>query len=569
MPNTTLRAGADTDTGRQRDTNEDAFLCNPDEGIFAVIDGVGGYAGGEVAAAEAREVIRRRLQHRTGSPEVRLREAVTNANNKIYRRSQIEPQLFGMACVLTVALVDGQRLFAAHVGDTRLYKIRGHRIEKLTRDHSFVGLREDRQELSEYEAMHHPRRNEILRDVGSTLHEPDDEHFIDIVEATFEPDCALLLCSDGLTDLVPSRDLLHLTHQHAGDPTATVEVLIQAANEAGGKDNITVVVVEGARFGEDHLTEPWPLSETDPPAPAEPPLPDSDIAPASAPSTDDPVGLWGDETTPLPSPWRYYFLGIATILVLIAATYMVWTLWPSGPVPGSSPTTRSSSTPPSGLSGRINGMLDQALPGETVTVPPGLYRETVRLRDGVTVRSAQPGSVRLVPPVDSTSGDTVAVWAEGITDAALIGFTIGPDTTGGATSDSFVVGILARNATVRIDSVTITGTTRAAVDLAVDTDALAEVTLQHSVLSNNAGIGVIARGDTRRLRLLDNEIRSNGKAGVVLVQQATLDLRGNTILENGVAGIEIRLDTTLARLRRMNTLSEDDVRVVIQENNPH
>ncbi len=214
-------------------------------------------------------------------------------------------------------------------------------------------------------------------------------------------------------------------------------------------------------------------------------------------------------------------------------------------------------------------MLDQALPGETVTVPPGLYRETVRLRDGVTVRSVPPGSVRLVPPVDSTSGDTVAVWAEGITDAALIGFTIGPDTTGGGASDSFAVGILARNATVRIDSVTITGTTRAAVDLAVDTDALAEVTLQHSVLSNNAGIGVIARGDTRRLRLLDNEIRSNGKAGVVLVQQATLDLRGNTILENGVAGIEIRLDTTLARLRRMNTLSEDDVRVVIQENNPH
>ena len=234
MSNPTLRAGAGTDTGRQRDINEDAFLCQPDEGIFAVIDGVGGYAGGEVAAAEAREVMRRRLQHRTGSPEVRLREAVTNANNKIYRRSQVEPQLFGMACVLTVALVEGQRLYAAHVGDTRLYKIRGHRIEKLTRDHSFVGLREDSQELSEYEAMHHPRRNEILRDVGSELHEPDDAHFIDIVEATFEPDCALVLCSDGLTDLVPSRDLLHLTHEHAGHPTATTEALIQAANKAGG-----------------------------------------------------------------------------------------------------------------------------------------------------------------------------------------------------------------------------------------------------------------------------------------------------------------------------------------------
>ncbi len=131
------------------------------------------------------------------------------------------------------------------------------------------------------------------------------------------------------------------------------------------------------------------------------------------------------------------------------------------------------------------------------------------------------------------------------------------------------MGILARNATVRIDSVTITGTTRAAVDLTVDTDTLAEVTLQHSVLSNNAGTGVITRGDTRRFHLLNNEIRSNGIAGVVLMSEATLDLRGNTILENGAVGIEIRLDTTLARLRRTNTLSENDVRIVGMDDNPY
>ena len=562
MVNPSWRAGAGTDTGRQREINEDAYLSKPDEGIFAVIDGVGGYAGGEVAAAEAREVIHRRLQHRTGSPEVRLREAVTNANNKIYRRSQVEPQLYGMACVLTVTLVEEERLYAAHVGDTRLYKIQGHRIEKLTRDHSFVGLREDSQELSEYEAMHHPRRNEILRDVGSALHEPNDADFIDIVEASFEPDCALVLCSDGLTDLVPSRDLLHLARKHAGHPETTVEALIQAANDAGGKDNITVIVVEGPRFGDDHWTEPAPLPEPDPPTPSAPPLPDI----GAASPTDDPVDHGRDETEPPPSPWRFYFMGVATTLALMAAVYAVWVLWPSGSVPGPSPTTRSSSNPPSGLPGTINGLLDQARPGAMVTIPPGRYRETVQLRNGVTVRSAVPGGARLVPPADSTSGERVAVRAEDITNAALVGFVIGPDTTA---SDSFAVGILTHNAAVRIDSVTITGTTRAAVDLAMDTDSLAEVTLQNSVLSNNAGIGLIVRGDIRRLRLLDNEIRSNRKGGVIFLPEVMLHIEGNTISENGTTGIAIRLDTTLARLRRMNTVDEGDVQVVVQENNPY
>ena len=562
MSNPGLRAGAGSDTGRQRDINEDAFLCQPDEGIFVVIDGVGGYAGGEVAAAEAREVIHRRLQHRTGSPEVRLREAVTNANNKIYTRSQVEPQLFGMACVLTAALVEGPRLYAAHVGDTRLYKIRGHRIEKLTRDHSFVGLREDSQELSEYEAMHHPRRNEILRDVGSALHEPDDANFIDIVEASFEPDCALVLCSDGLTDLVPSRDVLRLVHEHAGHPAAAVEALIEAANDAGGKDNITVVVVEGVRFGDDHWAEPELPSEIDLPASADPTLPDA--APSDAPSAEARVTFQSDDDTP--SPWRYYFMGVATTLVLLAAIFTIWALWPSGSVPGSSPASRPPD-PPSGLAGIINNLLDEARPGATVTVPAGLYRETVRLRNGVTVRSVSPGSVRLVPPVDSTTGERVAVWAEGITDAALIGFVIGPDTAEGVPADSFAVGILARHASVRIDSVTITGTTRAALDFTLNPDTLGEVTLQHSVVSNNAGIGLIVRGDIRRLRLLDNEIQSNGSAGVVIVQETMLALRGNTISGNGTTGIAIRLDTTLARLRRLNTVDEGDVQVVMQEEN--
>ncbi|MDX1547776.1 MAG: protein phosphatase 2C domain-containing protein [Rhodothermales bacterium] len=244
-----VRSAARSDVGRQRQTNEDRYLHQPDEGLFAVIDGVGGYAGGDVAAEEARKALLRRLRHRTGTPEVRLREAVALANNRIYRRARSAPELAQMACVLTAAVLDGDRLYAAHVGDTRLYKIRDGRIEKLTHDHSFVGVREDAGELSEQAAMRHPRRNEILRDVGSAEHGADDPAFVEYLEAPFEPDAALVLCSDGLTDLVTEGEVLEVVQRHAGNPERTVETLIGRANASGGVDNITVVVVEGARFG--------------------------------------------------------------------------------------------------------------------------------------------------------------------------------------------------------------------------------------------------------------------------------------------------------------------------------
>src|SRR5689334_7167784 len=109
-----------------------------------------------------------------------------------------------MTCVLTVAVVDDGRAIVGHVGDTRRYKLRNGRIEKATRDHSPVGEREDACEISEREAMRHARRNEVYRDVGSELHDPLDAGFIDLVEVPFEPDAALLLCSDGLTDLIDS-----------------------------------------------------------------------------------------------------------------------------------------------------------------------------------------------------------------------------------------------------------------------------------------------------------------------------------------------------------------------------
>ena len=153
-----------------------------------------------------------------------------------------------MACVLTVVVVDETRAVVGHVGDTRLYKLRDGRIEKVTHDHSPVGEREDSKEISELEAMHHPRRNEVYRDVGSEPHEPDDPDFIDVHEIPFEPDAALLLCSDGLTDLIASTTMSQIVDRFAGHPQQVVKGLIQAANVAGGKDNVSVVYVEGEQF---------------------------------------------------------------------------------------------------------------------------------------------------------------------------------------------------------------------------------------------------------------------------------------------------------------------------------
>src|SRR5262245_8423663 len=243
-----LMAAGQTDPGRHRNVNEDRFHCDASRGLFIVIDGVGGQAAGGKAADVALDVLKTRLARETGTPAERLREAIAAANNEIYRLAGSRPEWNGMACVLTVALIEHGQATIGHVGDTRLYKLRHDRIEKITRDHSPVGEREDSRELSELQAMRHPRRNEVYRDVGSEPHKPDDGDFVDISEIPFEADAALLLCSDGLSDLVDSGTIADVVSQCVGEPQAVTRALVEMANAAGGKDNITVVYIEGEKF---------------------------------------------------------------------------------------------------------------------------------------------------------------------------------------------------------------------------------------------------------------------------------------------------------------------------------
>ena len=203
MPTPLTAAGA-SDAGLQRGENQDRVHVDLARGLFIVIDGMGGHAAGSTAADVALTTLRSRLERETGPVDERIREAITMANNEIHRLAASRPEWLGMACVLTVAVVKDRIATIGHVGDARLYKLRHGGITKVTRDHSPVGEREDAGDISELEAMRHPRRNEVYRDVGSEPHASGDADFIEIRAVAFEPDAALVLCSDGLSDLVPS-----------------------------------------------------------------------------------------------------------------------------------------------------------------------------------------------------------------------------------------------------------------------------------------------------------------------------------------------------------------------------
>ncbi|GAB3641162.1 PP2C family protein-serine/threonine phosphatase [Spirosoma arcticum] len=311
---TPLHIAGQTDVGQHRQDNQDTFvstsLWSAHDALLVVIDGVGGYAGGAQAAALAKEAIVQYMAVPTGDTLTMLREAVVHANNQIVRHKQQDPTLARMCCVLTAAVADAdaRRLLYVHVGDTRLYRFREQRLEKLTHDHSLVGVREDANQLTEREAMRHPRRNEILRDVGSVTHRVDDPDFLESGETDFLPGDGLLLCSDGLSDMLTRAQLTDVLMQ-AMPVADQVDELIRQANEQGGYDNITVV-----------LTQYPALSDV---TALEPPAPPINTVPLSVPvprlvadSVPEPVQA--------PAPTRNWLRGGALLVLLSLLAVVFW-----------------------------------------------------------------------------------------------------------------------------------------------------------------------------------------------------------------------------------------------------
>jgi PPM family protein phosphatase len=234
-----LRSFAGTDVGRLRSGNEDSYFCG--RTVFAVADGLGGHQGGEVASAAAVEPLAgldgREFAEPREAAEA-LIEAVRSANSAIIDRAAGNPELWGMGTTLTAAALAGDRfLQLAHVGDSRAYLLRDGSLDQLTTDHTIVGELVRRGRLTPEQAASHPERSILTRAVGLDPTIPVDTP--DPLE--LHPGDQVLFCSDGLTEAVGEADIAELLTTPDGD--ATCQALIDAANRAGGPDNITVVLV--------------------------------------------------------------------------------------------------------------------------------------------------------------------------------------------------------------------------------------------------------------------------------------------------------------------------------------
>lgn len=239
-----------TDVGKVRRNNEDNYLVckiwDDDHVLAAVIDGVGGYEGGEVAAEIARESLLKYVTANSGGDVLDvIKQAVIYANNRIFEQRRMLPEMSSMSCVMTASIIELEtmRVNLAHVGDTRLYQYSLGQIDKLSHDHSLVGYREEIGDLTEEEAMAHPQRNIISRDIGSVKLDSNDTTYVEVASYPLENPSQILLCSDGLCDMITSRQMASILSMDLSSEQK-VASLIEAALDAGGRDNVTVVLVE-------------------------------------------------------------------------------------------------------------------------------------------------------------------------------------------------------------------------------------------------------------------------------------------------------------------------------------
>ena len=243
-----LRVGVRTDPGRVRPQNEDAYMSRVDDGLFVVCDGMGGAPAGEVASEMAIQAIARELNGRangeaaSSSPflphTTRLLDAVRQSNEFIYGEAQKDPRQAGMGTTVVGAWIHEQIAGVAHVGDSRAYLWHNDRLEPLTRDHSLMEAHIEAGLVEEGQLLPAEQQNALVRVLGR---EPAVE--VDVTEVPVQSGDYVLLCSDGLTRMVSEADLAATIRTYR-EPQQICDHLIAAANENGGADNITVVVVE-------------------------------------------------------------------------------------------------------------------------------------------------------------------------------------------------------------------------------------------------------------------------------------------------------------------------------------
>lgn len=241
-----LKIVGKTDVGMVRDVNQDAFkilALGQGAGLALVCDGMGGARGGDTASYIAKQVITDTIREKyddamgAETAKILVREAVLEANRSIYQTARENAELAGMGTTVVLVLLYQNHAYVAHVGDSRLYRCRDSKLSQLTRDHSYIQEMVDRGELSPDQARQHPDRNFITRAVGVQWDVDIDLHILEL-----KPGDRLLLCTDGLSSTCPDEQIERVLQQETIEEAA--EILIQLANQGGGHDNITVVIVE-------------------------------------------------------------------------------------------------------------------------------------------------------------------------------------------------------------------------------------------------------------------------------------------------------------------------------------
>ena len=242
-----------THVGRQRQHNEDAFLVEDDALLFLVADGMGGHAAGEIASRIAVDSISEFILHTKEDDGTwphaydehfkrstnRLMAAVRMANTRVLEAMRKDARLRGMGTTVVACMADDTTVSVAHVGDSRAYMIRDGQLSRITTDHSWVFEQVQAGRLTEAEAEKHPLRNVITRALGGALQVTPDAS-----EIESKPGDVFLLCSDGLTGMVPESEIQRIVTASSGDLKKACQQLIDAANERGGLDNVTAVLVE-------------------------------------------------------------------------------------------------------------------------------------------------------------------------------------------------------------------------------------------------------------------------------------------------------------------------------------
>ncbi len=296
-----------TDTGRQRRANQDAYLARAP--LFVVADGMGGAQAGEIASQTAIEVLSAGITSAGSSLEQRLSQAVQQANAQIHSLSVADDERAGMGTTVTAAYIGEDAVTLVHVGDSRCYRWRDEALERLTDDHSLVEEMVRQGQLTPEQAADHPQRSIITRALGPESVVTPDSQTVGARDGDL-----LLLCSDGLTSMITDDEIAAVLA--ADQPLRTAaKALIALANEAGGRDNITVVLLRLEQLGGELEQTRIGLSAADLPA-AQP------SAAAAVPAAGAPVEQRQPRAAQAPSGRRRRKLGIGTLLVIFVAALL-------------------------------------------------------------------------------------------------------------------------------------------------------------------------------------------------------------------------------------------------------